>query len=170
MWKRSYWRRCSPCLEKKAGGSARGRQRTASTHVLAKIRALNRVLCVWETMRAAPGSLAVGAPDWPGAHSQQEWEKPSDRLLRDLIGRDGAALLNALFDPAAPQWLRQVPAAEILASAWGCKIIPGAMESLAGVDLENIPPAARYIGSAYDEEAHYEPRRGVQQGLGIKSI
>jgi transposase len=28
---------------------ARGRQRTDSTHVLAKIRALNRVLCVWET-------------------------------------------------------------------------------------------------------------------------
>lgn len=42
---------------------ARGRQRTDSTHVLAKIRALNRVLCVWETMRAALNSLAVVAPD-----------------------------------------------------------------------------------------------------------
>ena len=48
---------------------ARGRQRTNSTHVLAKIRALNRVLCVWETMRAALDSLAVVAPDWLRAHS-----------------------------------------------------------------------------------------------------
>jgi transposase len=52
---------------------ARGRQRTDSTHVLAKIRALNRVLCVRETMRAALNSLAVVAPDWLRAHSQQEW-------------------------------------------------------------------------------------------------
>ena len=42
---------------------ARGRQRTDSTHVLGKIRALNRVLCVWETMRAALNSLAVLDPD-----------------------------------------------------------------------------------------------------------
>src|SRR5436305_7645533 len=41
---------------------ARGRQRTDSTHVLAKIRALNRVLCVWESMRAALDSLAIVAP------------------------------------------------------------------------------------------------------------
>ena len=32
---------------------ARGKQRTDSTHVLAKIRALNRVLCVGETLRHA---------------------------------------------------------------------------------------------------------------------
>jgi transposase len=52
---------------------ARGRQRTDSTHVLGKIRALNRVLCVWETMRAALNSLAVVAPDWLRAHSKEEW-------------------------------------------------------------------------------------------------
>jgi transposase len=51
---------------------ARGRQRTDSTHVLGKIRALNRLLCVWETMRAALSSLAVVASDWLRAHSQQE--------------------------------------------------------------------------------------------------
>jgi len=32
------------------GGTAGGRQRTDSTHVLAKIRALNRTLCVAQTM------------------------------------------------------------------------------------------------------------------------
>jgi transposase len=67
------WRRCSPSLDKKAGGTARGRQRTDSTHVLGKIRALNRVLCVWETMRAAKSSLAVVAPDWLRARLKEEW-------------------------------------------------------------------------------------------------
>jgi hypothetical protein len=32
------------------GGTAHGRQRSDSTHVLAKIRALNRTLCVAQTM------------------------------------------------------------------------------------------------------------------------
>jgi len=32
------------------GGTAGGRQRTDSTHVLAKVRALNRTLCVAQTM------------------------------------------------------------------------------------------------------------------------
>jgi transposase len=43
---------------------ARGKQRTDSTHVLAAIRAVNRLECVGETMRAALNSLAVAAPDW----------------------------------------------------------------------------------------------------------
>jgi len=32
----------------------RQKQRTASTHILAKIRAINRLLCVGEAMRFAP--------------------------------------------------------------------------------------------------------------------
>jgi hypothetical protein len=133
MLKSFCWRRCSRSLGRKAGGSTRGRQRTDSTHVLAKIRALNRVLCVWETMRAALNSLAVVAPDWLRAHSQLEWVErygprsedsrtPAGEAERQMfaeeIGRDGAALLDALFDPAAPQWLRQVPATEILRQVW----------------------------------------------------
>jgi hypothetical protein len=43
--------------------SARGKQRTDSTHVLAKIRALNRVLCVGETLRHALNCLAIVAPE-----------------------------------------------------------------------------------------------------------
>ncbi len=108
---------------------ARGRQRTDSTHVLAKIRALNRVLCVWETMRAALNSLAVVAPDWLLAHSQQEWvdrygprsedsRSPlgeAERLaFAEEIGQQGRELLDAVFDSTAPQWLRQIPSVEIL--------------------------------------------------------
>jgi transposase len=41
---------------------ARGRQRTDSTHILAAVRALNRIEVVGETMRHALNTLAVVAP------------------------------------------------------------------------------------------------------------
>jgi transposase len=41
---------------------ARGKQRTDSTHVLAAVRAINRLQCVGETMRSALNALAVAAP------------------------------------------------------------------------------------------------------------
>ena len=40
----------------------RGKQRTDSTHVLAAVRALNRVECVGETLRRALNALAAVAP------------------------------------------------------------------------------------------------------------
>ena len=40
---------------------ARGKQRTDSTHVLAKIRAINRLVCVGETLRHALNCLAIVA-------------------------------------------------------------------------------------------------------------
>src|SRR3954466_4166131 len=42
---------------------ARGRQRTDSTHVLAAVRAVNRLESVGETLRAALNALATVAPD-----------------------------------------------------------------------------------------------------------
>jgi transposase len=155
---------------------ARGRQRTDSTHVLAKIRALNRVLCVWETMRAALNSLAIVAPDWLRAHSQEEWverygpRSEDSRLpvgeterqgLAEEIGQQGRELLDALFDAAIPGWFRQIPAVEILRKVW--------VQNYQRVDnvvrwrsSENIPPASRSIGSPYDEEAHYGKKRSTQ--------
>lgn len=41
--------------------SARGKQRTDSTHVLAKIRAINRLVCGGETLRHALNCLAIVA-------------------------------------------------------------------------------------------------------------
>lgn len=87
---------------------ARGKQRTDSTHVLAAIRALNRLACVGETMRAALNSLAVTTPAWLRAHSDPEWverygprvdearfpEKPeARRALAAVIAVDGYRLL-----------------------------------------------------------------------------
>jgi transposase len=41
-----------------------GRARTDSPHIIAAVRALNRLECVGETLRAALNDVAVVAPDW----------------------------------------------------------------------------------------------------------
>src|SRR5712692_9377608 len=51
----------------------RQQQRTDSTHILAKIRAINRLICVGEAMRFALNSLAIVASDWLLEHSDREW-------------------------------------------------------------------------------------------------
>jgi transposase len=162
-------------FQQKGWLKSRGRQRTDSTHVLAKIRALNRVLCVWETMRAALNSLAVLAPDWLRAHSHVEWvERYGPRsedersplgeaervVFAEEIGQHGRELLDAVFDPSAPGWLRSVPAVEILRQVW--------VQNYQRIDdivrwrpSDNIPPPSRYIGSPYDEDAHYSKKRST---------
>ena len=85
----------------------RGRQRSDSTHVLAKIRSLNRVEGVGETFRAALNSLAVAAPEWLKGQLQADWvdryqyriedyRLPVGKQAREdyavVIGKDGASL------------------------------------------------------------------------------
>ena len=92
---------------------ARERQRTDSTHVLAKVRAMNRLMCVGEAMRFALNSLAIVAADWLLAHSDASWlDRYGHRIeegrfprgqaerqaVAEVIGQDGVDI----FDPAAP--------------------------------------------------------------------
>jgi transposase len=51
-----------------------GRQRTDSTHVLAAVRALNRLEFVGETLRAALEALAA-APDWMRMSMDPAWQE-----------------------------------------------------------------------------------------------
>src|SRR5215469_15829875 len=85
------------------------------------------------------------------------------------IGQQGRELLDAVFAPEAPQWLRQIPAVEILRQVWVQNY--QRIDDLVGWrSSEDLPPASRYIGSPYDEEAHYEPRSEVPNGWATKSI
>jgi transposase len=153
----------------------KNRQRTDSTHVLAKIRAINRLVCVGETMRFALNSLATIVPDWLLEHSQEEWvdryghrfeeahlpKAPQDRnTLAEQIGKDGTSLLTAIFASTAPPWLRFVPAVKILHRVW-LQNYSMTDEELSWRTNENIPPAARYIGSPYDIEARYARKRNT---------
>jgi transposase len=62
---------------------ARGRQRTDSTHILAAVRALNRLEGVSDTMRRALNTLAVVALAWLGTVSDPDWQDRYARRAED---------------------------------------------------------------------------------------
>lgn len=154
---------------------ARGRQRTDSTHVLAAIRTLNRLECVGETMRHTLNTLAVVAPDWLKAWVPPEWvdryarrfeqyrlpdSKAKRQALAETIGADGSRLLEAIYAPAAPSWLRHVPAVETLRQVWVQQYEVHEAQ-IRWRTAGNLPPARLMIQSPYDPEAHYSTRRST---------
>src|SRR6266851_8606506 len=58
---------------------AGGRQRTDSTHVVAAVRAVQRVGCARQALRCALNTLAQIAPAWLVRHAQPEWVERYDR-------------------------------------------------------------------------------------------
>jgi len=163
--------------------SGGGRQRTDSTHVLASVRALNRLECVIETMRHALESLAVAAPDWLLAHARPDWVEryghraTDDRLAKNAarrderartVGEDGHALLAAAFDPSAPCWLRQVPAVEILRRVWVQQFYLSAEGVQWRTTEHGIPPSSLFLSSPYDTDAHLGRKR-TTKWIGYKA-
>src|SRR2546425_3565342 len=113
--------------------TARGQQRTDSTHVLAAIRVLNRLELVAETLPAALNAVAAVAPDWLQAVTPPAWydrysrrieesRLPKDTAAREayaqMVGEDGFHFLDALEDPDAPQEARELPHMEALRRTW----------------------------------------------------
>ncbi len=152
---------------------ARGRQRSDSTHVLAKIRALNRVEGVGETFRAALNSLAVAAPEWLTGQMQADWVERYEHRVEDyrlpegkqaredyavVIGKDGSSGLRALYAAEAPGWLREIPAVETLRRVW-VQNFYWEEGDLRWRDTSNVPPAGQCLDSPYDPEAHYAQKR-----------
>jgi transposase len=146
---------------------AQGRQRTDATHVLAAIRGMNRVLCVAETLRATLNSLAEIVPDWLRSFAPEEWyefyghRSEESRLpkneakrtaLAETIGRDGSALLNAIYTTPELNWLGHFQSVEILRRVWvqQFEVVEGQLRFRSD---DNIPPAAKMLCSPYDVDA-----------------
>jgi len=163
------------CREQKLLTS-RGRQRTDSTHVLAAVRALNRLEVVGETMRHALNNLAIVAPDWLSQHAPSDWvarydrraaddRLPTSKAARDTlvltIGADGYALLAMIYGVNAPPWLREIPAVQTVRQVWmqQYQLVEGSAQ-WRGADT--IPPASIFISSPYDRGAHYAKKRTTQ--------
>jgi transposase len=151
---------------------ARGRQRTDSTYVVASIRAVTRLECAGETLRATLNALAIVAPNWLQAQSQPEWvERYSERIedyhlpvskagreqQAQRYGEDGKRLLDAIFDNESPDWLRQVPAVETLRRVWVQQYYVCNNEIHWRTE-QGIPPATLMISSPYDLDAHYSKK------------
>jgi len=159
----------------KAGGTAR----TDSTHVLGRIRDLNRLELAGETVRAALEALAAAAPDWLAGVIDASWQEvygqridgmrlpASEAKRKDLAsqyGRDGLVLLEAVRAPGAPGWLRGLPAAEALRQVQVQQYYRterGAVVMREGKPGgQGLPPGRSAIISPYDLDARYSEKRG----------
>jgi transposase len=157
---------------------AGGRQRTDSTHVLAAVRAVNRLEFLTETLRAALEALSAAAPDWLATHIDAEWVQrygaraDSYRLpqgedkrtkLAVQVGADGFDLLEAIHAGHAPAWLREVPAVVVLRRVWITqyhRTITDGRQEVAWREDKDLPPSRERICSPYDTDARYATKRG----------
>ena len=151
---------------------AHGRQRTDSTHVLAKIRTLNRTLCVAQTMVYVLNVLSEVAPEWVRAHVPTEWvERYGERLEHERlpkadeerkqyanqVGTDGWSLLTALDAIATPDWMKTLPAITTLRTMWDQQFEP--LDHGGRWRLDPALPAAQLITSPYDLDARNGKKR-----------
>ena len=164
--------------------TARGQQRTDSTHVLAAIRVLNRLELVAETLRAALNVVATVAPDWLQALTPLAWYERSSRRLEEsrlpqgtaereayahTVGEDGFLLLDALDTAEAPEGLRELPNIDALRRTWqrhDDRTVDEAMAAGEGAQRRvrfktnrALPPATEGIASPYDADARYRHKR-----------
>ncbi len=112
---------------------AGGKQRSDSTHVLARVRSLSNLECVGETLLAVLDDLATLAPDWLVQHISPDWfERYSHRVenyrfpkaesqrtaLAQQIGADGLHLLHVLEKSDAPALLKDEASVHLLRQVW----------------------------------------------------
>ena len=160
---------------------AGGRARTDSTHVLGRIRDLNRLELAGEAVRAALEALAAAAPGWLAGVIDASWQQvygqrvdsmrlPEDEAARGQLavqyGRDGYHLLGQAHGPGAPGWLAGLPAVRALRLIWiqqyyretgaaGEKVI------WREAGEHGLPPGRARIVSPYDLDARYSEKRGT---------
>ena len=167
---------------------AGGRVRTDSTHVLGAIRNLNRLELAGETLRATLEALAVAHPVWLTAVIDPAWQQvygaridnmhlPSSQAKRAELmiqfGRDGYHLLDQIYAPSAPEWLRRIPAVDVLRRVWiqqfyrHVDTATGGQEVRrreAAPDGDGLPPGHLQIISPYDLDARYSIKRDTGWG------
>ena len=145
----------------------RGTQRTDSTHIVAAVRALNRLEIVGETLHAALNVLADLAPDWLREQVTAEWflrygkrfadyqlpkAKRDRQAFAETMGCDGLQILTVLAHDTAPGYLRAVPAVEILRQVWVQQFYQedGVLHWR---EITDCPPSSLMIASPYDVDS-----------------
>jgi transposase len=163
---------------------AGGEQRTDSTAVVAAVRDVNRLELVGESVRAAVEALSAAAPDWlaqvidvPGWSRRygrriDSWKMPVSKTKQDALtldyGRDGFALVTAVYAPGQPAWLRELPAVQVLrqvlvqnytrtTARGGREVIKRREKTDEGGD--GLPPASIRLTSPYDTDARWAAKR-----------
>jgi transposase len=156
----------------------RGRQRTDSMAVLTKVRKLNRLERVVETLRLALRALLKEDPEWTRATVSPTWEElygarcVAERLSKDerarleaTVGQDGQWLLERLQAQTTPSELWVLPEVQVLATVWEQQF-----EVLEGeVVFQEAGPydGKTRIQTPHDPEARYS-KKGSQAWIGDK--
>ena len=162
---------------------AGGKQRTDSTHVIAAVAALNRLELAGESVRAALEALAAAHPDWLEQRvcvpdwarrygtPMTSWRPPVSQARRDELAiayaRDGYRLLEAVYDAAAPSWLRELPAIGtlriVLLQNYARTVTEDGREVIRRREKEpegdGLPPGHLRIASPYDTDARWGVKR-----------
>jgi transposase len=163
---------------------AGGKQRTDSTSVIAAVRDVNRLELAGESVRAAVEALSAAAPGWlaqvidvPGWSRRygrriDSWKMPASKTKQDALtlgyGRDGFALLSAVYAPGQPAWLRELPAVQVLrqvlvqnytrtTARGGREVVKRREKTDEGGD--GLPPASIRLTSPYDTDARWAAKR-----------
>jgi transposase len=154
----------------------RSDMRTDATHVLASVRNMNRSELIGETLRAALNVIATVDPKWLAANVDGSWYLKYARRFEsnrspqsnesmiaatEDIGSDGMTLLERIWSNATPQYLRALPAVEILRHCWIGQfwVDNGIVRMRHAGDL---PPSPLRTDSPYDPEARYGTKRTME--------
>ena len=156
----------------------RGRQRTDSMAVLTKVRHLNRLERVVETLRLAVRALLKEDEEWTRSTVPPTWEERygkrcvAERLSKDEqarleaeVGRDGQWLLERVQAESTPAGLRTLPEVEVLATVWEqqFEVVEGEV-----IFQEAGPYEGKtQIQTPHDPEARYS-KKGSQAWIGDK--
>ena len=153
-------------------------QRTDSTHVLGRIRDLNRLELAGETVRAALEALAAAAPGWLAGVIDASWQEVYGQRIDDFrlpdskarradlavrYGRDGYHLLRQVHGPARRAGCAGLPAVQALRRIWiqqFCLDARGGEKVIWRGDEQGLPPARSRLVSPYDPDARYAEKRG----------
>lgn len=158
----------------------RGQARTDSTHVLAKVRALNRIGSCVESMRAALNAVATVAPEWLSWVPKSWFERYGPRYddfrlpkgaeqlkaFAAQVGEDGWLLLHKLDETDTLAWLAELPATAFLRRKWLQQywLDQGIVRWR---DAKDLPPTSLMLTSPYDLDARLGSKR-LERWTGYK--
>jgi transposase len=159
------------------------RQRTDSTHVLARVRDLNRLELAGEAVRAALEAAAAAEPGWLASVIDASWQRTYGRRICDLrlpkadgararlaaqFARDGYRLLEQAAGAGAPPAVRDLPAMRalrlVLLQQFYREDGPDGQPEVTWRDPREhgFPPGRDKIASPYDPDARFAEKRGAR--------
>jgi hypothetical protein len=116
----------------------------------------------------------IDVPGWSRRYGRRidSWKMPASKTKQDALaldyGRDGFALVSAVYAPGQPVWLRELPAVQVLRQVLvqnytrttarnGREWSSGGRKTDEGRD--GLPPASIRLTSPYDTDARWAAKR-----------